>query len=328
MEDRSDEATTSPLATVAVVSWNTRELLRLCLDSLQPEHEAGRAEVWVVDNASTDGSAEMVRTEFPWVNLKASEENLGFGPAVNAVARESTAPWLVPANADIELAPGSLNSLIDASERTARTGMVAPRLLLPNGETQHSVHPFPTLRATLLTNLGIERLSPRLADRLCTVGHWNPDRRRRVDWAHGACLLVRREAFDAIGGFDPDQWMYAEDLDLAWRLRRAGWATRYEPTAEVHHAVSAATAKAWGEERNSRSMAATYAWVARRRSLTTARAVAAANIAGAASRVAWHGALARLTSSPRHRHDRERWRWHLRLHLLGLRAREERPRAP
>jgi N-acetylglucosaminyl-diphospho-decaprenol L-rhamnosyltransferase len=134
---------------------------------------------------------------------------------------------------------------------------------------------------------------------------------------------VRREAFDAIGGFDPNQWMYAEDLDLAWRLRREGWVTRYEPAAEVHHAVSAATARAWGDERNRRSMAATYAWLARRRGLTAARAVAAVNIAGAAARVAWHGAVARLTSSSRHAQECERWRWHLGLHRLGLRPKEE-----
>src|SRR3954452_2855659 len=98
----------APLVSVAVVSWNTRELLRRCLESFAAEVDAGRCELWVVDNASSDGSPELVRERFPWVRLVASKENLGFGPAVNLVARQTSAPWLGVANADIALRRGAI----------------------------------------------------------------------------------------------------------------------------------------------------------------------------------------------------------------------------
>jgi GT2 family glycosyltransferase len=139
---------------------------------------------------------------------------------------------------------------------------------------------------TLLFNAGIARLVPGLADRLCLEGGWDPERPRQVDWAVGAFLLLRREAWDAAGGFDPGQWLYAEDLDLGWRLARAGWKTRYEPTAGVRHHESAATSAAWGDERTERWMWSTYAWMLRRRGLARTRVVALVNWLGALTRAA------------------------------------------
>jgi len=308
--------------TIAVVSWNTRELLRACLRSMEADHREGLAEVWVLDNGSDDGSAAMVEADFPWVSLIASEVNLGFGPAVNAVAERASGAWIAPANADVELTPGAIGRLIAAGENDPRAAIIAPRLVMADGRTQHSVHAFPTIASTILVNLSVERFSSELADRLCVIDHWDEGRRRRVDWAHGAFLLVRREAYDAVGGFDPDQWMYAEDLDLAWRLRKAGWATRYEPAATVRHAVSASTAKAWGDERARRSMAASYAWMARRRGLLTTWSVAAISITGALSRAGWYELLARRGGADRREEakaEAERWRWHAWLHRLGVR---------
>src|SRR3954452_1252357 len=122
-----------PQVTVAIVSWNTRDLLRRCLDSFATEVDGGRCEVWVVDNASSDGSAQMVRDEFPWVQLEASQENLGFGPAINLVANRTTAPFVGIANADIALRPGALDALLDAAAGDAGAGAIAPRLILPDG---------------------------------------------------------------------------------------------------------------------------------------------------------------------------------------------------
>lgn len=315
--------------TVAVVSWNTREPLARCLRSLEPEAEAERAEVWVVDNASSDGSAELIGRDFPWVSLVASPDNLGFGAAVNLVAERTRSAWLAPANADVEVAPGALQALLDAGAAHPEAGALAPRLILPGGTTQHSVHPFPTLRLTLLFNLGLHRLSDRLADRLCLEGHWDPDRPRRVDWAVGAFLLVRREAFDAAGGFDPAQWLYAEDLDLGWRLARAGWATRYEPHARVHHAASAAIRQALGDEpaRQAAWMAASYAWMARRRGPAAMWAIAALNVAGAALRLCLLAPAAALRPR-RFRPARDRARHWLRVHRAGLARRAVPPRKP
>jgi GT2 family glycosyltransferase len=304
---------------IAVVSWNTRELLRACLESIAPEVAAGRAEAWVVDNASDDGSAELVSASFPWAKLIASERNLGFGAAVNVVAERTASPWIAPANADIELTPGALQKLLEIGEKRPSAGIIAPRLLLPGGDTQHSVFAFPTLPFTLLFNIGLQRLSARLGDRMALVGQWNPDHARTVDWAIAAFLLVRRSAWRAAGGFDPAHWMYAEDLDLGWRVAAAGWTTWFEPSAVVRHHGAAATSQAWGDARYPQWLRSTYAWMLRRRGPALTRAVALVNTAGAAARVV----LLTAPAVVRGGRWRTRWRsnrWWVRLHLENLRA--------
>jgi GT2 family glycosyltransferase len=307
----------APVA-VAVVSWNTRDLLEECLRSLEPDVRAGRAEVWVVDNGSSDGSPDMVRERFDWARLEQPGENLGFGRAVNLVAERTESPWLLAANADVALEPGALAALLQAGEAHPAAGAVAPQLVLPDGSVQHGVHPFPTLAFTVGFNLGLHRLSPAAADRLCLEGFWDHTRARRVPWAVGALLLLRRDAFEAVGGFDARMWMYAEDLDLGWRLRSGGWQTFYEPAARVRHAHGAAARQHFGDDQSAAWMAATYGWIARTRGRLAARAVGAVNVAGASVRAAAFTPLARV--APR------RWsgaaansrRW-LRAHRAGLR---------
>jgi N-acetylglucosaminyl-diphospho-decaprenol L-rhamnosyltransferase len=311
--------TDQPAVAVAVVSWNTRELLGRCLDSLRPEVDLGRAEVWVVDNGSTDGSRELVREHYAWTELIESEENLGFGPAVNLVAQRTDTPWIAAANADIELHDGALEALLAAAERDPRAGSLAPRLITPDGATQHSVHSFPSVGLALAFNSGAAAVVPGLGDRLCLEGRWDPKRERPVDWAHGAFLLLRREAYDAAGGFDPGQWMYAEDLDIAWRLAAADHVTRYVPAARVRHEVSAATRQAFADERTARHVGAAYEWMARRRGVASARAYAAIHTAGAALRLAAFTALARLRPA-RYAARRDLEALYMRLHARGLRT--------
>jgi GT2 family glycosyltransferase len=263
-----------PAVTVAIVSWNTRDLLRRCLMSFQADADRGLAEVWVVDNASSDGSAELVRDEFPWVRLIASEENLGFGPALNRVADATDTPWLIVSNADVELHPGALDVLLETAARDPGAGAIAPRLMLLDGRPQHSVGAFPTITFTLLHAIGAFSFNSPIADRFAFPGRWDMDRRRRIPWAVGAFLLVRREAWDAVGGFDEQQWMYAEDVDFCWRLAQAGWATRYEPLALVEHVEAAATSQHFGGERAPVWQRATYGCIARRKGLGYARVVA------------------------------------------------------
>src|SRR5215210_2449375 len=105
--------------TIAVVSWNTRDLLDACLASMRADAERGLAEVWVVDNGSTDGSTDMVVERHPWAHLLIPDANLGYGPAVNEVARRTTSRWVAPSNSDIELEPGALAQLVAAAERAA-----------------------------------------------------------------------------------------------------------------------------------------------------------------------------------------------------------------
>ena len=179
------------------------------------------------------------------------------------------------------------------------------------------MHPFPTLWLAVVFNLGLHRLSRTLADHLCIEGWWDPARPRPVDWAMATFLLIRRTAWDEVGGFDPAQWMHAEDLDIGWRMRRAGWRTRYEPAAEVFHVGSAASKKAFGDELMTRFMAASYGWQARRRGPALARAIALANCAGVAARLALLEPLAAL-SAGRFAPARDAARYWLGVHRTGL----------
>jgi N-acetylglucosaminyl-diphospho-decaprenol L-rhamnosyltransferase len=306
-----------PSVTVAVVSWNTRRLLDACLQSLEPEHQVGPAEVWVIDNGSSDGSPELVRTKFPWVQLVQPAHNLGFGRAVNLVAERTDSEWLAAANADVEVTPGALEALLARGRADPQAGCIAPRLVLPDGSTQHSVYSFPGPPLALATHLGLHRLVPGLGDRLCHPGYWNPGRGRHVDWAVGAFLLLRREAFEQVGGFDPRQWLFAEDLELGWQLDRSGWSRLYEPGAVVRHAESAATATAFSSDRTARTMIATYEWVARRRGLLSALATAGIAWATLSARFVFLRVAARL-SPTRFGSRRDRARFWTGIHRAGL----------
>ncbi|WP_354702359.1 hypothetical protein DSM112329_02716 [Paraconexibacter sp. AEG42_29] len=304
----------SAAVSVVVVSWNTAALLDTCLQALRADHESGLADVTVVDNDSADGSAELVAERHPWVRLVRAGANLGYGPAINlGAAQDAPGPaprWLVPANADVAVHPGALARLVATGDTDPGVAVVAPRLLLPDGSTQHHVHPFPSLRTLAALHLpGAARVLP--AGRVLE-GAWDPDRSADVDWAHGALLLVRRGPFDAIGGFDAAQWLYAEDVDIAWRLARAGWRTRYEPGARVTHAVSAAAEQAWADDgaREDRKQAATYAWM---RSRYGRRRTAVLALAGWASA---RGQARRAPAGWR----RDRALAHAARHAAGLRS--------
>jgi GT2 family glycosyltransferase len=288
-----------------------------CLRSLEHDVAAGEAEVWVVDNGSTDGSAAAARAEAPWATVVEAPGNIGFGRAVNLVADRTEGEWLVCANADVAVEPGALRALLEAA-RDERVGAVAPRLILADGRTQHSVYPFPTVPFTVAFNLGLPRLSARWSDELCLEGSWNADRPRAVPWAIGALLLLRRSAFEQVGGFDVRRWVYAEDLDLGWRLHDGGWVTRYEPAAHVQHASGAATELAFGGGRIDRYMRATYAVILARRGIVRTWTTAAVNVVGAAARVAWAAPLGLVWR--RQRPVAARALMWVRAHRQGLRA--------
>jgi GT2 family glycosyltransferase len=254
------------------------------------------------------------------VHLIASEENLGFGRAVNIVARQTTSDWIATANADIALRPGALDAMLEAGRRDARAGAIAPRLVLPTGETQHSVFAFPTILFSFYLAIAAFRFSRTIGDRRAFPGYWNSERARRVPWAIAAFLLFRRSAWDEVGGFDERQWMYAEDLDLGWRLQQAGWWTRYVPGAVFDHEGAAATSQAFGSDPAPNWQRSTYGFIARRWGVGHVWAIALINLAGALLRLAV--TLARSARDPaahaQRRRDLLRW---ARVQLGALRGR-------
>lgn len=233
-----------PLLTVIIVSWNVRDLLAACLRSLFGDlaRTGLEAEVWVVDNGSSDGSSEMVTQEFPAVHLIARQDNVGFAAANNEAMRAALASappryfWLL--NPDTEILPGATGALIAALESHPRAGIAGAKLLYPDGTLQHSAFRFPGLVQLAFdlfpmpARLYETRLNGRYPRRL-----YEGEAPFLVDHPLGAAMMVRAETVNQVGLLDEDYHIYCEEIDWCWRMRRAGWRALCVPMAPViHHA--------------------------------------------------------------------------------------------
>jgi GT2 family glycosyltransferase/glycosyltransferase involved in cell wall biosynthesis len=224
---------------VVVVSFNTRELTRRCLEHLALQ-EQPRLQTIVVDNGSTDGSVEMIRERFPEVELVELDENIGFGPANNVGFERCRGRYVLLLNSDAFLAKNALSELVAALTRHAAAGAVGARLLNPDGSLQRSAWPFPTPWRAMLEALLLHRPLRRLG-LIEDLGTWAHDYERPVDYVIGACVLLRREALAEIGGFDEAFWLYAEETDLEKRLAARGWSVIFTPAAVATHVGSASS---------------------------------------------------------------------------------------
>lgn len=221
-----------PAIGVAIVSYNTASLLRRCLESVVADT---RGPVLVIDNRSTDGSAELVRREFPSVHLRAEEDNRGYGAAANLAIGELGTRYVLLLNADTQLTTGAVEALAAYLDGHPTAAMAGPRLVSATGTYEPSAHRFPTPLTLLLQESGVRRLFG-----LARRNEWRP---RSVDWILGAALAIRREAFDAVGGFDLGYFLYQEEVDLCYRLLSAGWEIHYAPVATVLHVGGASTSQ-------------------------------------------------------------------------------------
>jgi GT2 family glycosyltransferase len=223
---------------VVVVSYRCEPMLRDCLESLRSHSSDGEITVHVVDNASQDGTAEMVAREFPEVRLTASERNLGFGAANNVAIRSGSAPYVLCLNPDTRITDSALERLLEVMDRR-RVGIAGPRLELEDGSLDHAAkRSFPTPLSALghFTGVGRRRGSGVLAAYRAPEVDAGP-----VDAVNGACMLIRRKALEEAGSFDEGYWMYMEDLDLCYQFDKAGWVTWYEPSATVVHVKAGTT---------------------------------------------------------------------------------------
>jgi len=231
-----------PRLAVVIVSFEAREALLAALASLRAHVPVPMATV-VVDNASTDGSAEAVRAGHPDALVIANPENVGFARACNQGWRGSRAPGVLFLNPDAEVGPGTVEALLRALEARPDAGAVGPRTRSADGTIQVSTGPDLTpaseWRQRRLVR-GVDRRDPRaLAE--AEARH---AREHEPDWVSGACLLARREALEAVGGFDEGFFLYEEDADLCRRMRLAGWRVVFTPAAEVQHGRGLSMAKA------------------------------------------------------------------------------------
>jgi N-acetylglucosaminyl-diphospho-decaprenol L-rhamnosyltransferase len=244
---------------VVVVSWNTRELLRQCLQSIADEPGAEivaagaqpsgaarlTAEIVVVDNASTDGSAAMVRDEFPPAQLIANHRNAGFAAANNQAIAQARGRVLLLLNPDAYLLPGALTGLARFFEAYPEAAVAGPNVLNPDGSWQAAAFRFATLWDLFCEAVFLSVLWPRspLVARK-ELGGFERDAVREVDWVQGCALAVRREVWETVGPFDEGYWMYVEELDWCRRARSLGYSIFFTPDAQVVHYGKRSVARA------------------------------------------------------------------------------------
>lgn len=238
---------------ICIVSYNCRELLANCLESIRAHSGRLSVEVIVTDNASTDGTVAMVRERFPEGRLIASRENLGFAAGTNRAMAAASGDVLMMLNPDTEVRPGALEHLVHFLRERSEAGAAGPRIMGADGRLQLTCHTFPTLWLTLVGQLGLHRAFPgSRALGAYDMTWWAHDRPRRVDWISGACIAVHREAWERVGPLDEGYFMYSEDVDWCYRLSKAGYERWYLPGAAiVHH-----EAGSWGEAPEERILAA------------------------------------------------------------------------
>ncbi len=244
---------TTPTLAIVIVNYNTGRVLAPCLDAITASRITLPLRVIVVDNASTDGTVDLLARAYPWVEVIVSPHNGGYAYANNLALRRLIAAvspdqdrrhaYLLLLNPDTTVAPDTLVRMVDFLETMPAAGVVGPRLVLPDGRLDLACRRlFPTPRRAFFRLLGLSRLFPRsrhLAGYNLT--YLDPDQTTEVDSVVGAFMLVRREAISQAGLLDEAFFMYGEDLDWAMAIHRAGWQVRYNPAVTVLHVKRAAS---------------------------------------------------------------------------------------
>lgn len=217
---------------VIIVSWNTCQITRACLESVARQDADANIEVWVVDNASSDGSAALVQESFPDVHLIENRVNVGFATANNQAIAASSGHYVLLLNSDTVVHPGAFTALLRFMDEHPEAGAAGPLTLNPDGSLQISCYPSPTLARELWFLLHLDRWHPYGA---YPMARWSTSQPRPVDAVLGACLMVRRSVLEQVGVLDPAYFMYSEEIDLCYRIRRAGWRIYWVPTAVIDH---------------------------------------------------------------------------------------------
>jgi GT2 family glycosyltransferase len=314
---------------VGIVSWNTAALLDACLAALPAALGPLRAEVVVVDNASSDRSVDVAAAHDVQVVVNGANE--GYARAMNQALADGDAPVLIALNPDTVPPPGSLAALVEALRATPEAGVVAPRLVHADGRPQHSAYRFPSVPLAAVVCFTPPRLQRgRIGTRWRLEAAAAPDPSGPVDWAIGAVHVIRRDALAGAPPYSERWFMYAEDLELCWRLRRAGWRTELVAEVTVPHVGNASGAQAWGSDRDRRWWAATYDLYAQVRGRGAMRRWAVVNTLGVGLHIVTNrlAALAPIASRAERRHTSAALRRVLPVHLAALQGRTDAATGP
>jgi GT2 family glycosyltransferase len=228
--------TTTVDISVVIVGWNAKHYLELCLESLVKAPPRRSMEVFVVDNASADGSVEMIEAKFPWVKLIKSSENLGFAKGNNVAIRQCQGRYIALVNPDVIVFPGCLDALADFLDQNHKVGNVGPRVLNPDMSMQSTCRRFPTLWNNFCSATGLctwFKNSPFFAGE--HMFYFPHDRTLAVDVIVGCFSMIRRETFDEVGLLDEGLFMYGDDVDWCRRAWNAGWQVVFYPGGQAIH---------------------------------------------------------------------------------------------
>ena len=216
---------------IIIVNWNTKEYLLHCIDSILQKKGSIPMEIIVIDNGSRDRSGEEVKRQFPGLRLIENGRNLGFAKAVNQGLRVSSGRYLLLLNPDTQLREGAIENLVSFMESHAEAGVAGAQLLKGDGSKQNSIANFPSLTTELLNKNLLRRLFPKKF----------PGKEKdypepiEVDSVIGACMMVRRDVLDQVGLLDEDYFLFLEETDWCYRIKRTGWRIYHVPQAEVYH---------------------------------------------------------------------------------------------
>lgn len=238
-------AAEAPMVSVIIVSWNARKYLEKCLRTLNETACRYPMEIIVVDNNSSDDSVACVQRDFPHVRLICKDANLGFAKANNLGIAQSRGKYLALVNSDVEVLPDCLTRLVDYCERRQDVGVAGPFVLGGDGKMQRSCRGFPTLWNMFCRALALDVMFPKVK-LFCgyMLWHWPQQEEAEVDILSGCFWLIRRDAYDKVGGLDEAFFMYAEDMDWCLRFWRAGWKLMLVPEAKAIHYGGASAANA------------------------------------------------------------------------------------
>lgn len=231
---------TMPDLSVIILNYNTKDLLRDCLKSVISDK---RIEIIVVDNASTDGSAEMVKKEFPQVKLIVSKKNLGFAAGNNLGIPQAKGRYVLFLNPDTIVMPNTFKEMIKFMDKHPKVSAATCRIELPSGKLDQACHRgFPTPWNAFCHFFGLEKIFPK--SRLFagySLSYLPLDKIHEIDSGVGAFLMVRRKAGEEINWWDEDYYWYGEDLDFCYRLKQKGWQIMFVPTVKIIHYKGAAS---------------------------------------------------------------------------------------
>ena len=222
---------------IVIVNWNAGDYLRKCLESIYVNSEALALEILVVDNGSSDGSVEMLRERFPNVALIENKDNPGFGAANNQALKGCASDFVLILNPDTEVSAGALAAMVNFLRQNAKVGAVGAKLLNANKTIQLTcARNFPTILSEFFWLTTLVRRFPE--NRIIggyLMSYWDHNDKREVDCLSGACIMARLEVLRKLDYFDEDYFIYGEDVDLCYRIKKAGWQIWYLPEAEITH---------------------------------------------------------------------------------------------